>query len=87
MRTTSLSEFAHGETVYILWTPQTLEQQEAALQRMHLLDGKPYDLFVLNCEHVVNWAVTGKSFSEQLTFGILIAAGLAAVAVGFRMRA
>jgi len=60
--------------VHILWVPQTWEQQSSALQRMHSLDGKPYDLFVASCEHVVNWAVTGKSYSEQL--------GLAAVSRG-----
>ena len=42
VRTTSLTEFAVGEMVHILWVPQTWEQQNSALQRMHSLDGKPY---------------------------------------------
>lgn len=86
VRTTSFAEFAKGEQVYILWTPQTMEQQNAALQRMHSLDGKPYNLFMANCEHVVNWAVTGKSFSEQLALGALIAAGVVTVAFASRAR-
>ena len=80
VRTASLSEFAAGEMVHILWVPQTSEQQNSALQRMHSLDGKPYDLFVANCEHVVNWAVTGKSFSEQLGLAAVVVAGLTVVA-------
>jgi len=80
VRTTSLTEFAAGETVHVLWVPQTWDQQNAALERMHSLDGKPYDLFVANCEHVVNWAVTGKSYSEQLGLAAMIAAGVAVVA-------
>jgi hypothetical protein len=37
VRTTSLSEFAIAEMVHILWVPQTWEQQNSALQRMHSL--------------------------------------------------
>ena len=80
VRTTSLSEFAIAEMVHILWVPQTWDQQNAALERMHSLNGKPYDLFVANCEHVVNWAVTGKTYSEQLGLAAMIAAGVAVVA-------
>ncbi len=80
VRTTSLADFALGETVYVLWTPQTLEQQHNAINRMHSLDGKPYDLFIANCEHTVNWALTGKSFSEQLSLAAVIALGFATVA-------
>jgi len=81
VRTTFLAEFAAGEMVHILWVPQTWDEQNSALQRMHGLDGKPYDLFIANCEHVVNWAITGKSYSEQLGLAALIAAGLAVVAL------
>ena len=86
VRTTSLSEFAAGEMVHILWVPQTWDQQNSALQRMHSLDGKPYDLFVANCEHVVNWAVTGKSYSEQLGLAAVLAAGLTVVALAASAR-
>ena len=86
VRTTSLPEFAAGEMVHILWVPQTCEQQNSALQRMHSLDGKPYDLFVANCEHVVNWAMTGKSYSEQLGLTAVLAAGLTVVALAARAR-
>jgi hypothetical protein len=86
VRTTSLSEFAVEEMVHILWVPQTWEQQNSALQRMHSLDGKPYDLFVANCEHVVNWAVTGKSYSEQLGLAAVLAAGLTVIALAASAR-
>ncbi|PYX71225.1 MAG: hypothetical protein DMG72_17415 [Acidobacteria bacterium] len=81
VRTTSLLEFSVGETVSPLWVPQTREQQDAAILRMHSLDGQPYDLFAANCEHVVNWAVTGKSFSEQLVFAVVVALGAAVIAL------
>jgi len=86
VRTTSISEFAAGELIHVLWVPQTLQQQNIVLQRMHSLDGKPYDLFIANCEHVVNWAVTGNSFSEQLELATVLVAGAAvlALAVGTR---
>jgi hypothetical protein len=87
VRTTSLSEFTAAEIVHILWVPQTWEQQNSALERMHSLDGKPYDLFVANCEHVVNWAVTGESYSEQLGLAVAFAAGLAVVALAASARA
>ena len=86
VRTTSLSEFAAGETVHVLWVPHTWDQQNSALERMHSLEGKPYDLFLANCEHVVNWAVTGKSFSEQLGLAAVVAAGLTVVALAATAR-
>lgn len=86
VRSTSLCEFAAGELIHVLWVPQTWDQQNAALQRIHSLDGKPYDLFVANCEHVVNWAVTGKSFSEQLGLAAVVAAGFTVVALAVRAR-
>lgn len=48
--------------------------------RMHTLDGKPYRLFLANCEHTLKWALTGKSFSEQLSLAAVIAHGFATVA-------
>ena len=86
VRTTSLSEFAVAETVHVLWVPHTWDQQNSALQRIHSLEGKPYDLFLANCEHVVNWAVTGKSFSEQLGLAAVVAAGLTVVALAATAR-
>jgi hypothetical protein len=86
VRTTSLSEFSVREIVHILWVPQTWEQQNSALQRMHTLDGKLYDLFIANCEHVVNWAVTGKSYSEQLGLAAVLAAGLTVIALAASAR-
>jgi hypothetical protein len=87
VRTTSLPEFSLGDAVHILWIPQTTEQQHNAINRMHSLDGKPYDLFLANCEHTVNWALTGQSFSEQLGLAVIIALGATAVALAASARA
>ena len=81
VRTTSLVEFAEGRQVEVIWVPRDYSQQFAVLQRMHSLDGKPYDLFVANCEHVVNWALTGKSYSPQLAIVLVVCLVGAAAAV------
>jgi hypothetical protein len=73
VESTSLEEFANGETATIIWIPQTLQQQVLVLQRMHSIEGKPYHLLNANCEHVVNWALTGNAHSEQLTGYALLA--------------
>jgi Lecithin retinol acyltransferase len=84
VKTTSLAEFSEGENLEIIWIPQTAQQQNSMLQRMHSLEGKPYDLFVANCEQVVNWALTGKSFSGQLRLATLLVLGVATLAVATR---
>ena len=82
VRTTSLAEFSEGENLAIMWVPQTAEQQNLMLQRMHSLEGKPYDLFVANCEQIVNWALTGESFSGQLRYAaVVLGLGVAAFAL------
>jgi hypothetical protein len=73
VETTSFAEFANGELVTILSVPQTRQQQVQVLQRMHSIEGKPYHLLNANCEHVVNWALTGDAHSEQLTACALLA--------------
>jgi Lecithin retinol acyltransferase len=73
VESTSLAEFANGEPVAILSVPQTRHQQVLVLQRMHSIEGKPYHLLNANCEHVVNWALTGNAHSEQLTVCALLA--------------
>lgn len=73
VESTSLAEFANGEPVSILSVPQTLQQQVLVLKRMHSIEGKPYHLLNANCEHVVNWALTGDAHSEQLTACTLLA--------------
>jgi hypothetical protein len=77
-----LAEFSEGENLEFMWVPQTTEQQNPMLQRMHSLEGKPYDLFVANCEQIVNWALTGESFSGQLRFAaVVLGLGVAAFAL------
>ena len=84
VRTTSESEFSEGGTIETVWVPQTPQQQIAMLHRMHMLEGKPYDLFLANCEHAVNWALTGKSQSPQLALATVILVG---IGVAFALRA
>ena len=72
----SRQSFAGNRPIVVLWTPQNKWQQEAALARMRSIIGLPYDLFEANCEHVINWALTGEPRSEQLV------AGVAAVLIG-----
>lgn len=80
VRTTSLLEFSEGQQIEVVWSPTNGAQQSAVLQRMHSLDGQPYDLFKLNCEHVVNWAVTGNAASPQLAAALLACIAIAALA-------
>lgn len=51
------------------------EERKAAVQRALLQHGKPYSLINYNCEHFVNHAVHGKSYSSQAAVGVL--AGMA----------
>ena len=81
VRTTSEAEFLSGGVMEFMWIPQTWSQRQLMLQRMHSLNGKPYDLFVANCEHAVSWALTGESRSPQLAFGVILAAVGVGIAV------
>lgn len=75
----TLSE-ACGQSRFLQANSADLLPQYNAINRMHTLDGKPYHLFLANCEHTVKWALTGKSFSEQLSLAAVIAHGFATVA-------
>ena len=79
VKTSPLAEFSEGEELEAVWVPQTRQQQTAVLDRMHSLEGQPYDLFQRNCEHVVTWAVSGKAVSGQLRFAGAMAGLVAAV--------
>lgn len=81
VRTTPLAEFAEGQRLEIVWKPGDHSQQFAMLQRMHSLEGQPYDLLAANCEHVVNWALTGRSQSPQLAVILLLCAAVGALAL------
>ena len=82
VRSTPMQVFAEGETVEIVWVPQNSSQQVAFLERMHSLEGRSYDLLTANCEHVVTWALTGRSYSPQLATGSLILLVVAVLAIG-----
>jgi hypothetical protein len=72
-RITSRPEFDYGQPCSVAWTPQTQEQQTHAIARMELLLGRPWDLFKLNCEQGVMWALTDTPVSYQLNGGIVLA--------------
>src|SRR5579864_5491922 len=56
VRTTTMAEFfPEGGELETVHTPQDFLEASRILSRMHSLDGRPYDLFVSNCEHVVTW--------------------------------
>jgi len=69
-----------GGQLEIVRVPQHPFEGKTILARMHSLDGKLYELFVSNCEYVVNWALTRQSVSPQLRFfGAVVGLGLAAL--------
>ena len=74
-RITFMPEFDNGQPSVIRWTPRDNQQQAAIIQRMETLIGKPWDLFSLNCEQGVMWALTDVPSSSQLGGALL--AGLA----------
>lgn len=82
VRSTSLEEFAEGRAPEVLWIPQNAWQQSAMIERIRSLVGLRHDLLNANCEHVVNWALTGKWHSQQLAAaGAMAALVLVAVTV------
>ena len=80
VKSTSLEEFAEGQAPKVLWTPQTTWQQFAMIERMRSLIGLRHDLLSANCEHVVNWALTGEWYSQQVA--AVAAVLIVAVAIG-----
>jgi len=71
--TTSLAEFfPEGGQLEVVRVPVDVSEGRRILDRMHSLDGQPYDIFVRNCEQVVNWALTGESVSGQLRFAAVV---------------
>jgi hypothetical protein len=80
VRTTTMAEFfPEGGQLEIVYAPKGFAEANRILTRMHSLDGKPYDLFAFNCEHVVTWAVTGVASSPQIR-SALLGLGLGAAA-------
>jgi hypothetical protein len=77
-----LADAIDGKPVTIWWAPQIAEAGELAVSRMQSQLGRRYDLVNGNCEHVVQWAVTGKWKSEQVSnvTGALLIFGALAVA-------
>ncbi len=84
VESTSLAEFAAGHPVEVARSPQSSSEQNTILQRAYSQIGKPYALFDANCEHFVNWVLSGVAYSKQLSIGIAailavcIAAGMSA---------
>lgn len=67
VRLSTLSEFAAGRRIEVLWSPVFVEQQRAALWRAYSQVGRPYSLLFGNCEHFASWVVTGMPRSKQLS--------------------
>jgi hypothetical protein len=77
-----MEQFALGRELEIQWVPQTIGEQNAALERAYSQIGHAYDHFRANCEHFVYWVVTGEIKSPQLRSYVAVALlGLAALAV------
>jgi hypothetical protein len=81
-RITSRPEFDYGQPCSVAWTPETQEQRIHAIARMELLLGRPWDLFSLNCEQGVMWALTDMPVSQQLNGGLVLAGVAVLVAIG-----
>lgn len=61
----SLEAFAEGQPIRVI---DIASCTETALERAHSqLGQRPYHLFHGNCEHFVNWCLTGEPSSEQIS--------------------
>ena len=58
--------FAHGRPVYVLQRPATFGADEIRRRVESRLGEQDYSLFGNNCEHFVNWCLTGRHESRQV---------------------
>lgn len=75
-----LDEIIRGKWVKAYRQLRTPQDGEAAKLRTRSQIGCPYDLIEANCEHSIQWAVTGKWRSEQVSLvkiGLLVAGTVA----------
>jgi hypothetical protein len=67
IRITSLEEFLQGGDLEIIVHDHPKYPGYAAVQRgLERLGGSGYNLVFKNCEHFVNWCITGKAESSQV---------------------
>ena len=72
----SMQEFAFGKKIELLRVPKTQTQRDEILKRCHIALGKPYNLFMANCEQFTSWAWGEVPHSRQLTTFALTALSL-----------
>lgn len=64
----SLQDFCHGESVYMQPHSDRKYSREESVQRAKTrLGEQQYNLHSNNCEHFVNWCISGHHFSDQVT--------------------
>ncbi|MFT0213190.1 lecithin retinol acyltransferase family protein [Pseudomonas sp. F1_0610] len=64
---TSLEDFAAGETIYKVYHNDTLYSADEIIRRAKSrLNEDSYSILFNNCEHFVNWCITGENCSAQV---------------------
>jgi len=76
---TTRKGFAGYRPVKVARPASPAKRQTIAKRAMSQV-GRPYNVAFANCEHLANWAATGKAESPQLQRGVLLT-GAAAAAV------
>jgi hypothetical protein len=67
---TPIAAFAGGQPIHVEQRPAPGTEHIVVARALSLV-GRQYNLLFLNCEHVANWAVTGKAESPQVQQRVL----------------
>lgn len=82
VRLVSLDEFCEGNPIEVVPHHDRAFSRDISVRRaLSRLDEREYNLLNDNCEHFVNWCISGEERSEQVLKTVTTAAGIAAGAI------
>jgi hypothetical protein len=78
VRQVPISKFAGRHTAYLACRAPAA-QARGILARAQACLGRRFSLLRFNCEHMVNYAVTGRAYSQRLVLSVTVAVLLAGI--------